>query len=70
MAELRLPENIVICAISRGEQVIAPRGTTYIEEGDFLFVLSPPDLVRPVKELLASGEPIEVALPMEPADSE
>lgn len=51
LRDLELPENVVVCAISRGDKVIAPRGTTRLQEGDFLFVLTPNDLVPDVKDI-------------------
>jgi potassium/hydrogen antiporter len=39
--ELGLPRNALIAVLVRGEEAIPPRGTTTIESGDVLFILSP-----------------------------
>jgi cell volume regulation protein A len=39
--ELGLPRSALIAVINRGEETIAPRGSTVVESGDRLFVLLP-----------------------------
>ncbi|MDD2215130.1 MAG: Trk system potassium transporter TrkA [Eubacteriales bacterium] len=38
LAELQLPDGIIIAAIHRGEEVIIPRGNTVINEGDKVII--------------------------------
>lgn len=55
LADLPLPEHVVVSAISRGDAMIPPRGSTQLQLGDFLFVLTPSSLVPTVQEILSSG---------------
>lgn len=41
LAELNLPEYITVSAIYRNGRVIAPRGSTMLQAGDVLFMLTP-----------------------------
>lgn len=61
LADLHLPENVHVAAISRGEGVVVPRGSTALEDGDFLFILMAPDQKQAVQALLTDGTPIESA---------
>ncbi|MFC4775594.1 potassium/proton antiporter [Paenibacillus sp. GCM10023252] len=45
MADLALPEECLIIAVVRGQEIIAPRGSTRLEGGDTLYVLTP-DIYR------------------------
>ncbi|MNP06579.1 K(+)/H(+) antiporter NhaP2 [compost metagenome] len=58
--ELELPEDILLTAIIRNQQIIAPRGNTKIESGDTLYVLSPKAKRKQLKALLT--------LPVVPAE--
>ncbi|MEK5143213.1 potassium/proton antiporter [Paenibacillus jamilae] len=55
--DIQLPEDILFTAIIRNEQIIAPRGTTVIEPGDTLYVLSPKLKRQQMKELFMLLEP-------------
>ena len=50
VADLGLPKSALIVLVGRGEDFIAPRGTTVVESGDQLLVLADkreiPDLYR------------------------
>jgi cell volume regulation protein A len=39
--ELGLPREALVAGLVRGDEAIPPRGTTTIQPGDVLFVLSP-----------------------------
>ncbi|WP_068699852.1 potassium/proton antiporter [Paenibacillus yonginensis] len=39
--ELGLPQNVLVTAIIRGEQIVTPLGETVIQEGDTLYILGP-----------------------------
>lgn len=39
--DLGLPEGALVALISRGRQLVAPRGSTRLEAGDHLFVIAP-----------------------------
>ncbi|WP_334074761.1 MULTISPECIES: potassium/proton antiporter [Paenibacillus] len=41
LQELDLPEEVLVTAVIRGEQIITPRGNTVIREGDTLYILGP-----------------------------
>ncbi len=56
LRDLSLPKTVTVAAISRGDQVVIPRGSTSLAQGDFLFVLTPVDEVAHVQEILANGD--------------
>ncbi|GGA31772.1 potassium/proton antiporter [Paenibacillus physcomitrellae] len=41
ISQLELPENVLVTAIIRGEQIVTPLGDTMIKEGDTLYILGP-----------------------------
>ena len=41
LQELDLPEEALVTAVIRGEQIVTPRGNTTIHAGDTLYVLGP-----------------------------
>jgi cell volume regulation protein A len=47
--ELGLPRTAIVAVVVRGDESIPPRGSTYIQPGDRLFVLAPRS-VRPAVE--------------------
>lgn len=50
--DIHLPDDILFTAIIRGERIIAPRGSTVIEEGDTLYVMSPKTKRKQMKAIL------------------
>lgn len=46
IAELGLPEDIVISSMVRDRKIISPRGNTMVKEGDTLFILGKPSRVQ------------------------
>jgi potassium/hydrogen antiporter len=48
-----VPRSSLVAVIMRGDQAIPPRGSTVIEPGDRLYVLSPEEERRSLEELLA-----------------
>lgn len=52
--DLGLPEDVVIAMITRGEQLVLPRGSTGLERGDHVFVVLRPESRRRVDEVFAS----------------
>src|SRR5690606_36891072 len=56
LKDLSLPKNVTVAAISRGDQVVIPRGSTMLAQGDFLFVLTPAEQVARVREILFNGD--------------
>lgn len=51
--DLDTPASMLIGAIERGNKVLVPRGTTVVEPGDHLFLVTTPDQVDAVEEWLA-----------------
>jgi trk system potassium uptake protein TrkA len=51
LAEIDFPSGAIVAAISRGADVIVPRGTDSVEAGDYAVVFALPDVVEQVKEL-------------------
>ena len=60
---LALPEVAVIAMIARGGEVIPPRGTTRIVEGDHVFVVLRPEVRAIVDRVFASGDAGEQKVP-------
>ena len=59
--DLALPEGALVALISRDRQMIAPRGSTRLEAGDHLFVITPPGLRTAVD--IAFSRPLDAASP-------
>lgn len=53
---LNLPEDILFTAIIRGDKIITPRGSTMIEKGDTIYVISPKTKREQMKRLLGLKE--------------
>ncbi|AWB43249.1 potassium/proton antiporter [Paenibacillus sp. CAA11] len=53
---LGLPEDVLVTAVIRGEQIVTPRGNTVIEEGDTLYILSPKTERKRIKEVFSFQE--------------
>jgi cell volume regulation protein A len=48
--ELRLPPNVIIALIMRGEESFSPDGHTLLRVGDDLMVIAPADLRQEVED--------------------
>jgi cell volume regulation protein A len=57
LAELPFPEGASVAVIVRGQELIAPRGSTTLQEGDHVFVISRREDLPLV--LLLFGRPVE-----------
>lgn len=51
LSELALPDDVTIMLVVRGNELVAPRGTTRLSAGDHAFVLCPPAQVAVVSAL-------------------
>jgi cell volume regulation protein A len=51
--EVGLPRSAIIAVVTRGDDTIPPRGSTIIEPGDRLFVLSPHAMRRDVEDVFS-----------------
>ena len=60
--QLPLPADSLIMLVVRGKDVIPPRGSTVLQEGDQVYVLSGVPYHQVVAELFAAGQPDEAAL--------
>ncbi|MEF2966222.1 potassium/proton antiporter [Paenibacillus sp. M1] len=56
LQELDLPDEVLVTAVIRGEQIVTPRGNTIIEEGDTLYVLGPKAKRDKIKEIFSFRE--------------
>lgn len=66
--ELDLPEDILLTAIIRDEEIITPRANTRIEAGDTLYTLSPKTKRKQLKAILTSPTmPVALTNDMEPS---
>lgn len=54
LSQMALPDGTVVAMITRGNQVIPPRGSTLLHAGDHLFIVMKPD-VREFVDLVCSG---------------
>ncbi|RVT45897.1 potassium/proton antiporter [Rheinheimera sediminis] len=54
LSQMALPEGTVVAMITRGNEVIPPRGSTLLHAGDHLFIVMKPD-VRDFVDLVCSG---------------
>ncbi|MFN3587358.1 MAG: potassium/proton antiporter, partial [Moraxellaceae bacterium] len=54
LSQLALPEGVVVAMITRGKQVIPPRGSTALQAGDHLFVVLQP-AARPFVDRVFAG---------------
>lgn len=63
LLEIPFPEGALVNAIIRNDQLVTPTGTTIIEQGDFLYILSSRKNTKKIKELLKEKNPhhLEVA---------
>ena len=52
LMDVKFPEGALATALSRGEEVIVPRGGTAVEAGDILAVVAKPEAIRAVEKLL------------------
>lgn len=59
---LALPKDSLIVLVVRGGQVIPPRGSTILSEGDQVYVLNQVDQRPVVAELFLAGQPDEASL--------
>ncbi len=55
--DLGLPEDVVIAMITRGEQLVLPRGSTEVRQGDHVFVVLRPATRGRVNEVFARRTP-------------
>jgi len=56
LQELNLPEEVLVTAVIRGEQIVTPRGNTVIQEGDTLYILGPKAQREKIKEIFSFQE--------------
>ncbi|MFA7554291.1 MAG: potassium/proton antiporter [Spongiibacteraceae bacterium] len=54
LSQMALPEGTVVAMITRDNDVIPPRGSTFLRAGDHLFIVMKPD-VRDFVDLVCSG---------------
>ncbi|WP_233078310.1 potassium/proton antiporter [Rheinheimera soli] len=54
LSQMALPDGTVVAMITRGNEVIPPRGSTFLHAGDHLFIVMKPD-VRDFVDLVCSG---------------
>lgn len=63
LSETRLPRDLVIVAIQRGERLVIPNGQTTIEAGDRLTLFAAPDAEDAARAILERGDTVAVAGP-------
>lgn len=54
LSQTALPEDAVVAMITRGSEVIPPRGSTFLEEGDHLFIVTKPDARAFIDQVFSS----------------
>jgi Trk K+ transport system NAD-binding subunit len=55
VSELQLPENTVLVAVIRGEQIVVTRGNTMLEAGDRVIAVTPIEQEKALRRLLTEG---------------
>ncbi len=55
LSELNLPQDTVLVAVTRADQVIVPKGNTVIESGDRLFAVTSIEREKDLHKLLQAG---------------
>ena len=53
LRDVKLPAGVIIGALTRGDEVIIPRGETVIETGDRVIVFATRDMVKKVEKMFA-----------------
>ncbi|HZD60414.1 MAG TPA: TrkA family potassium uptake protein [Anaerolineae bacterium] len=53
LADIKIPREIVLVSIIRGEDVIIPRGTTTIQGGDAIIAVTSPNKEQALRDILA-----------------
>jgi trk system potassium uptake protein len=53
LREVGLPDEVIVGAVVRGDQVIMPRGSTIIEKGDRVVIFAEADTVRQVEKMFS-----------------
>lgn len=66
LQELDLPEEVLVTAVIRGEQIVTPRGNTVIREGDTLYILGPKAQREKIKEIFSFRESPHVPVTLTP----
>jgi cell volume regulation protein A len=56
LADLPLPEKVVVMLILRGDELVAPRGMTRLQAGDHLYVFTPPEEIGLVTLLFGASQ--------------
>jgi len=67
---LRLPENLLVVLVARGEQFLIPSGSTILHRGDRLFCLGDAPSLARMEELLDGASPGEGQIRHDPARNE
>lgn len=55
VSELQLPENTVLVAVIRGEQIVVTRGNTVLGAGDRVIAVTPVEQEKALRRLLTEG---------------
>jgi len=53
LKEVDLPDEVIVGAVVRGDQVIMPRGSTIVEKGDRVVIFAESDAVRSVEKMFS-----------------
>ncbi|HVS14022.1 MAG TPA: potassium/proton antiporter [Thermoanaerobaculia bacterium] len=56
LADLPLPQQVVVMLILRGDELVAPRGATRFQAGDHVYVFSPPEELGLLTLLFGANE--------------
>lgn len=57
LLQLSLPETVLVVLITRGEDIIVPRGTTTLQGGDVVLMLADRDEIDSVRNLIQQSPP-------------
>lgn len=63
VADIPLPEGVLIAMVAREQQAIPPSGPTQLRAGDYIFVVSHPDQRALMDRVFAGTDPVDAVLP-------
>lgn len=63
VAEIPLPEGVLIAMVAREKQVVPPSGPTELRAGDYIFVVQRPDHRALMDRVFAGADPGDAVLP-------
>src|SRR5690606_23202647 len=61
LSQAALPEGTVVAMITRGKNVIPPRGSTLLKDGDHLFIVTKPETRPFIEQVFSTNDSYETS---------